>query len=188
MEQGKLFKKIIIVLSLSVIILFGAIYFVYAEIRSKNQKIFSFEQELQMKNNKYDYLVSMQKLVENIEPDIQKINNSIVSKSGDVGFIENLEAMARSHDLDIKIDSLNLVSDPKAPQSTLNTLKIKAKADGSWSNVYIFLSELESSPFKIKIDKFAIISGEELVLDSTKAGSPSKKWQTSFEISVLEYK
>lgn len=188
MDQSKLFKKIIIGLSLISTALFVLIYFVYLDIKAKNEKISLVEQELASKNNRYDYLVSMQKLVQDIEPDIKKIDESIISKSADVDFIENLEALARSRDLTIQIFSLNLVADSKLSSSTVSTLKIKAKAEGSWASVYTFLSELESLPFKVKINQFSIISNDNLALSRAGSLTQEQKWQATFDISVLEYK
>lgn len=188
MNQSKLYKKIIVGLSIGASLLFSVIYFVYSDIREKNGKISLIEQELLSQNNKYDHSISMQKLVKSIEPDIRKINSSIIPKSGDVDFIEELESVAKGHNLSIKIDSLSLVSDTKIASSSVNTLKIKANAEGTWSNVYIFLSELESLPYKIKINRFTIVNSDDLALDGTRVVNQGNKWQVTFEISVLEYK
>lgn len=184
--QSSLFKKIIIFLSITAFLLFGAIYFVYAEIRDKSEKIAMADNDLSQKNNRYNYLVSMQKLVSDIEPEIEKINNSIILRTGDVAFIENLEGLARSYDLSVQIESLNLVSDPKSSSSTPATLRIKAKTIGSWANSYLFLSELESLPFKIKVNKFAFQISKDIPKDGKSL--PNNIWETSFEISVLKYK
>ncbi len=186
MDQSRLFIKIIGVLALSSLSLFGVIYFVYIEIKEKNEKILTVDQDISTQNSKRDYLVLAQKLIEDIEPDIAKINNSIVNSNGDVAFIENLESIARSYNLSIQIESLTIENDPKNESNPVSTLKIKAKIDGSWANAYVFLSELESLPFKLKINKFNFISsGEVLSVDKT---SSNIGWQALFEISVLKYK
>ncbi len=188
MSQSQPFKKIIILLSAVSLSLFIAMYFVYVEIRSKNEKVSSVEQDLSQKNTRYDYLVSMQKLVKDIEVDIKKIDESIVPKSGDVGFIEKIESLAKKNNLNIQIESLNLTSDPKAENSTVSTLKIKASVDGSWLNMYMFVSEIESLPIKIKVNRFSLKNKDEIPADRTKMAGLGKEWRGSFEISVLEYK
>jgi len=186
MDQSKLFIKIILLLIICTLSLFGVIYFVYFEIKEKNEKIMNVEQDISTQNSKHDYLVSAQKLIEDIEPDIAKIGDSIVSSNGDVAFIENLEFIARSYDLSIQIDSLTIEDDLKNESNPISTLKIKAKINGSWTNTYVFLSELESLPFKLKINKFNLISsGEVSNVDKT---SSNIDWQALVEISVLKYK
>ncbi len=187
MNQSKPFKKIISVLVLVSVLLFVAMYFVYAEIRSKNLRVSEVEQDLSQKNTRYDYLLSMQKLVKDSENDIKKIDDSIVPKSGDVLFIETIENLAKSHNLTITIESLNLTSDPKL-ESNVATFKIKASVEGLWSDLYLFASEIESIPVKVKINKFSLKNKDEIPADKTKIANMGKSWRGSFEISVLEYK
>lgn len=188
MNQGRPFKKIIVVLSMFSVLLFVAMYFVYAEIRSKNEKVSTVEQDLSQKNTRYDYLLSMQKLVKDSEADIKKIDDSVVAKSGDVAFIEQIESLAKNHNLNISIESLNLTSDPKLENTSIATFKIKASVDGLWSDIYMFTSEIESLPIKVKINKFSLKNKDEIPSDRTKAVGLGKSWRSSFEISVLEYK
>ncbi len=187
MNQSRLFK-IIVFLSLSSLFLFGVMYFAYSDIRSKNERISTIEQELLFQNNQYDYLLSMRKLVENLEPKISKIDNSIISKNGDVNFIENLEKLARDHNLKIEIDSLTLASDPKEASSPVTTLKIRAKVEGSWKDSYLFISEIESISFKIKINKLSLVGTEQTLSSSGKPSALNNKWQTTLDINVLKYK
>lgn len=186
MNQSGLFKKIIGALSLTSIVLFGAIYFVYNQIKTKNEKILNIEQDLLSKNTKHDYLISLQKLVESIDPEIKKVESSFIPKGGDVAFIEELELLARNSNLNVEIESLNLTSDPKNDSSPLATLKVKAKASGLWSDIYKFIYEMESLKYKIKINKFSIFNKQELT--SIRDIKQNNEWQINFEISVLEYK
>lgn len=179
-------KKVISILGIITVLLFVAIYFVFNEIRLKNEKIAVVEHDLSEKNNRFDHLLSMQNLISNIEPDIEKLNQSIVSKNGDVDFIESLESMARFYNLSIKIDSLTLVSDPQASSSTPLTLKLKATTVGSWTNSYLFFSEIESMPFRIKIEKSSIfVNNDAVVTDTTQA--TNNTWKGTVELSVLKY-
>lgn len=188
MKQSKFYKEIIVGLTLTSLALFGLMFFVYAEIRSKNEKVSMIEQNLSQKNTRYDYLVSMQDLLKQSEENIKKIDSSIVQKTGDVSFIESLEKKARDYNLEVEIESLNLVHDSKNPNSTVATLNIKANVQGLWSNVYLFLSDIESMQYKIKINKFSLKNKDEIPVDRTKTLGLGKNWQGSFELSVLEYK
>lgn len=186
MEQTSLFKKILGILSLISIVLFVAIYYVYRDIRIKNETILTVEQDLSSNNTRHEYLTSLQKLFESIEPKINKVENTIIPSGGEVVFIEDLEALARGLNIDITIDSLNLASDPKVSSSTLSVLKVRAKYSGLWSDMYRFISELESIKHKIKINRITLSNQEELT--ATRSPNTHKKWQGVFEISVLEYK
>jgi organic radical activating enzyme len=186
MEQSGLFKKILVILSLVSLLLFVAIYYVYRDIRIKNETILTVEQDLFSKNTRHEYLTSLQKLFESIEPKINKVESTIVPSGGEVAFIEDLEALARGLNIDITIDSLNLATDPKIASSTLSTLRVRAKYSGAWSNMYRFISEIESLKNKIKINRITLSNQEELT--ATRSANTHKNWQGVFEISVLEYK
>jgi len=187
MNQSKLFK-IIGVLSATSVLLFVAIYFAYSDIRSKNERVFTMEQELLFQNSQYEYLLSMQKVVDGLGPEIYKIDNSIVPKNGDVDFIEDLEKLAKDRNLKIEIESLTLTADPKETSGQVTNLKVRAKVEGPWKDSYLFVSEMEAFPFKVKINKLSIIGTEEVVSGAGKSSILNSKWQTTFEINVLKYK
>ncbi len=164
-------------------------YFIYRDIKSKNEHISSLIQQLDFQSSRQEYLVSTQRMIENLNSDMTKINDSIVSKDGDVEFIENLENRAKNKGLTINIESLNVEDDPTSTASSITKLKLSAKTKGSWDGTYTFLSELESLPFKIKIEKFSIVNeSRSEVLDGKQTYTYSPDWKTSFEIVVLKYK
>ena len=90
--------------------------------------------------------------------------------------------------LNIQIESLNLTSDPKAESSSVSTLKIRARVEGLWADVYAFASKIESLPVKIKVNKFSLENIDKIPVDRSKIEGIGKEWRGSFEISVLEYK
>ena len=128
-------------------------YFLFKDIRLRNEHISKLSQEVSSLSSKQDYLVSTQKMIGSINQDIIRIDNSIITKDGDVAFIENLELIAKSNGLTLNIDSLVFEDDTKLTGAGLTTLKIKAKTTGNWSNTYRFLSQIESLPFKIKVNR-----------------------------------
>ena len=93
--------------------------------------------------------------------------------------------MAKSRGLSIAIDSLTVVDDSKVKAANLSVLNIKLKTSGSWAGVYNFLSELESLPFKIKIINFAFLN---TTPQTGTVGKATSNWDSSIELSVLEYK
>ena len=121
----------------------------------------------------------MQNMVKNTDSDITLINNSIIQENEDIKFIEDIERIARNNGVEIKIDSLSFKDNISIKSSGLTMLNARVTIDGSWAGIYSFLFELESSPFKIKIDKFASVHGDIELSD---------KWQGVFEIGVLKYK
>ncbi|MCX6702052.1 MAG: hypothetical protein NTX96_02560 [Candidatus Zambryskibacteria bacterium] len=189
MYNHKLSKITLVVLTIVIIVIFMMCYFVYKDIKYKNQNHHIILSDLSFQNNKQDYLISTQKTMDDLAPDIKLINSSIISKEGDVGFIENLESIAKENSLSIEIDSLIFDNGLKPTSSSTDVLKIKAKTEGSWSNSYTFLARLESLPFKIKIDKFSLTSIPVGIVSGTNENYVSSgNWQSVFEIDVLKSK
>ena len=189
MQNSKLNRIILVTAGLAVIVVFILYYFVYQGIKSKNEHISSLSNDLSSQGDKQDYLISTQRIIQGISSDIDRINNSIIAKDGDVGFIENLESLAREVGLTMEIDSLVLVDNPEFASSSIVTLKIRAQVSGNWVGTYRFLAQLESLPLKIKINKFDLRNTTiEISPDVKKSGSSNNVWQSAFEIDVLRYK
>ncbi len=186
MSTPNSFKKIIALLTAIVLILLSAQYFLYVEISTKNKKISEMVNNLDSQENRQDYLISMQNLLNSMSSDIDAINGSIVSSDADVQFIEYLESLARDNGVNIKIDSLSFEDSAILKGTNVTSFKIKASTFGSWRGTYAFLSQLESMQYKVKINKFSAVS------QSTDLGDQIKKstgeWKSNFEIVVLKYK
>ena len=189
MQGSKSLKTILVLLSLAVLAMFVVYYFAYQDIKSKNENISNLTSDLLQESNKQDYLISTQKAMQSISPDLALVNNSIISKDGDVDFIGNLESIARGDGLTIEISSLVFDNNPVVPSDLTGILKIDAKVNGSWLATYTFLSQMESSPFKIKIDRFNFVNTTDPTLsESKRAALSGSAWQSDFEIDVLKYK
>jgi hypothetical protein len=187
MKNNNSLKRIIFLLSIFVLFLFAAQYFVYRDIKIKNQKISVAERDLLLQESRQEYLLSTEKLISAIGADLQKIDDSVLAQDGEVAFINSLEDLAAKNKL--KFDAEFLGSDENdvtLKNTNIKKFTIRAKISGSWSDTYTFISELESNPVKVKINS---LSMSNVSLDS---GIDVKKfgprWQSVFEIVVLKYK
>jgi hypothetical protein len=158
-------------------------YFAFLDIKNKNYNISVLTGTLSAQMKKQEYMYSMDKIIKNTDSDLVRVNDLIIQKGADVDFIENIEAMAKSNDLSIKIDSLNVEQDPSLRSGDLTILKAKTTVSGLWSGIYAFLLQIESSTFKIKIDKLALV--ENVDEENPRGGH---HWQAVFEMSISKYK
>ena len=184
--NDKSLKRIIFLLSGMFVILCIAQYFLYSEIRTKNENISRVQIDLNNQESRQGYLISMQKLLDGLSSDINDITGSIVAKGQDVDFVEYLESVSKISGVELKIDNLSYEDSPTLKNTNITTLKIKANTDGTWKAIYSFLVQLESLPYKVKINKFAMVNVPD---DSETKGKVVKShWKSSFEIIVLKYK
>lgn len=184
---GKL-KKISAILSLLVILGFLGTYLLFRDIKSKNYNISKTSEEVSFQFDKQEYLTKTERLIEGLSTDLVKIDSQIVSKDGDVLFIEGLEEMASLNGLDITIDSLEIQDDKNIDSPDITTLKIKAKTKGRWSSTYKFLNQLESMPYKLSVNNFSLANTTDIPVSGQRPTTPGPNWQSSFEIQVLKYK
>jgi len=183
-------KKIAIILGVIVLGIFALYYFIFIDIKNRNEHASVLLHDVNAEIAKQEYIVSLEHTIESLTPDLDRVNSSVIAKDGDVKFIEDLETMAKSNGLKITIDSLMLENNnPTLVGSGLTVLRVKAKTEGNWSGTYTFLSELESLPLKIKIDKFGFASlGGDVPADGKKPVKTNKVWQSILEIIVLKHK
>lgn len=180
------YKKIAILLTLCVLGLFAVSYLVYKELLIKNESNANLLQRILTESSREVYATSIQKQLEKLDPDIKKVESSIVPASDVVSFIEELENTARNNGLEIKNDSISEEADSKLSSTTVVFLKIKSITTGTWAGTYKFLSELESLPHKVRISSFSITNStfqSDASLPVTK-----KNWDATFEIKVLKFK
>ncbi len=186
MYSHKSSKIILAFLSLLILALFAVIYFVYNDIKLKNERISVLDTDLLVESNKQRYLLSTQIQLEKINNDIVRIDHSIVPTGGEVSFIEDLESIAREDKVAMSIDSLVSSAEFDSASSSLSRLAIKAKTKGGWSGTYKLLAQIESLPVKVKVDKLNLVNFVDSVPGSK--APPVNSWDGTFEITVLKYK
>jgi Tfp pilus assembly protein PilO len=182
--QKNQFKIIVIFLCVLSLVLFGSYYFLYKEIELKNEHISTLKSNLSTQDKKQEYILSTQRILQNLKTDIDNVDNSIIAKDEGVKFIENLEELARQDNVNLSIDSLVFEEDPSFASAGVISLKIKAKMNGNWEGIYRLISQFESLPYKIKIDHLTFTNPE----SQANVLNTGKNWQGSFEIHVLKYK
>lgn len=176
-----------LVLVVSIIVLFAGYVFLYKDIVKKNTANAELLNYISSESNREAYASSARKQLQNLESDIKKARSSVVDSGGVVSFIEKVESIARNNNLTISNDNISDEVDPKQASSTLAFLKIRSSTKGSWFGIYRFMSELESMPYKVKINSFSLSNSRDSGLGEGINLGPSL-WTADFEIRVLKYK
>ncbi len=152
-----------------------------------NKDIATLTHQVQQEENKQKGFSSGESLIEEANPDIAKIQSSVIEKDGDVTFIENIEGLAREHKLGIVINSLALAGEKNMALHGLNILNVSFEVKGSWSDAYFFSTLLENLPYVYRINTFDIQNTGDLTnLDPNITASASGTWKVSVNMSVLK--
>jgi Tfp pilus assembly protein PilO len=180
-------KIILGLLVLLVILLSGAIFFLFQNIKSENENASDLQNSINISTKQNQYSISLQESLQNASSSIAKINNSILSSDADVGFIEKIEDAAKGSGLAVVIDSLSVEDIPNVTSDNLTSLWIRVRVQGDWAATMVFISKLESFPFIIRMEKFDLTNSSDNPI-GVPAPSTAQTWQTTFEIRVLQYK
>ena len=190
MKKYQLLKKIIWLPLIFIVGIFVLYYYLYQDIEIKNQNILNLQNKIKIQSESEQYLKSVGNVVQNSQVSINEVNNSILDKDGDVIFIENLEKISKENGLEITINSIVIDNLSGLSKANMTTLSISATIKGSWAGNYIFLKELESIPFVLRVEKFDLVSTSNSGFDpiSKKMIITNRGWQSTFEIHVLKNK
>lgn len=181
MKDSQNFKKILLLLFLSALVLIALHYFMYGDIKKKNESISSLQYDLSTKASKQDYLIATERSLDKFAVEIAHAQDSAVPKEEEIKFIEKIESIAKNNGLAIEIKSL-ILKNEELPSLDLTILKVQTKTTGSWKGTYMFIAEIESLPVKLKIGRTSMI-----LIEAGKAQTPSV-WSNDIDISVLKYK
>lgn len=179
------FKKISVLLAVPVLLSFIGHYFLFKDLINKNENNTRMLDQIQSESGREVYVSTIKKQLQTLDPEIKKVGKTIVGSNDVISFIEELESIARNNGLSIKNNSISEEVDAKLSSTTV-FLKIRSETNGPWSGTYKFLSELESLPYKVRVNSFSMSSGQ--TTDASGLPSVSGSWLSTFEIKVLKYK
>lgn len=188
MKEKRPYKKILVLLVLIVVALFTSFYFVYEDIKTRNEHIGELNQEIASQYRINNYLLNLEKTLQNTDSDIVRINNSIIPSDGDIKFIEDLEKTAKAYGLSLSINSLVFEDGPGFSSSNIHAFRVRAETNGSWSSTYKFLAQLESMPLKVKVNSFSLSGSVQSSNPESISSKVSSVWHSVFDINVLKYK
>ncbi len=179
-------KRTLLILAILTIALLVGHYFLFRDIRLKNENTSKLLDHISEESNKGNYILTSQKALQNIAPDLEVLKKTIVGSTGEVEFIEYVESLARANGLSIVIDNLQTENDQKLlASSSVTLLKVRARTNGSWTGTYKFISLVESLPYRVRVNSFSMTA--QGVTDAT-SGATKNGWESNLEIRVLKYK
>lgn len=183
MKYREPLKKILMLVCFSVAGIAVVYYFGLAYLWKTNRNVANLEHNLDMQNRQQQYLSATEVMITSNDSRIARVNESVISKDGDVAFIDMLESKAKARGLSIVIDSLSLDDTPSLTSSNLTMFRVKAHTQGGWTGSYAFLGDIESLGFTLQVNSFAISTQSEDEKDIAKG-----VWNGLVDISVLKYK
>ena len=122
--------------------------------------------------------ISLKKLVDDVGPDIKKIDSYYIAPDGTVDFIEMIEQLGRDAGVTAEISRVEI--HPIASSNTTEKLYLTVSFTGTWKSQVHFLSLLESLPYDLYFSRLSVIN-------ESHSDTPSKSlWQGKADLEILK--
>lgn len=154
--------------------LYGYLFF---QVRHLNEKAAAFIAQIETKTAERERAQSIEKLSEDIAPEVEKLESRLVSAGDEVAFIEVIEKLGGTTGLSVEFDVVG--TEEKTIDGTpAKYLKVVLSTSGSWKAVSTLLSLLETLPYNVEIYRTL------LTADAALAGKPAAAWALKVELTV----
>lgn len=157
-------------------------------IRKSIDSIYAFENAAKNQVANHEDKVALKNLLDEVKPDVITLKTRIIDKGGTVPFINSIEALGRQSGAKANINSVGV--SPATEGDSYEQLNFSVSTEGSWSQVYTFLSMVESLPYKVAIPTVSLsqsLYSEAGVASTTKAKTVTQ-WKGAYTFSVLKNK
>jgi hypothetical protein len=171
-------KRIVIILGGLVLVACLALYGLYTLIRLNIEKTVAFDNQYAERVAAEEEARALRASVEKIGPEMQRLNTRIVQRIEVVEFIEMIEKRARELGLGIEVES---AQENKHESDQYQYLRLTLRTQGSWKETYLFLSLLESLPYKISLNNIGL-NAQSLL------NTPEQVWIGTYTLDVVRYK
>lgn len=119
----------------------------------------------------------------------EKLADYFIPKDGVVPFLNGIQDLGRSNNLELKVNSVTVKDEESSPDQ-FEYLKLAVEGAGNWADVYRFSSLAELLPYKVIVDNVRFEKfqeGASLLPDAKKNYSKSG-WKVTLELRVLKLK
>lgn len=164
--QSKTIKTMIVLTCLSVLVYTVGLIFLFSKIKEVEDFYYNSGSE-SFKQQKF---LTIKPIFEANKEGIEILRNLFIKKNDEVGFINQLESLAKKSQ--IKFEILNIDVEKKEGLN-FESLNVQMNIEGNWNDVVAFVYKLEKMDLALFVDKIS--------LDKLSSGS----WSGVLEFSVF---
>lgn len=157
-----------------------AFIFLYKTIDTAEDNAKLASTELQNEANKHEEIKLLNSHVETLKEDMILLETHFAKSSDIVPFLDSMESLARKAGTKAEITSVDVAKDN-------TSLILKIKTEGSFKNIYKFLTLLENSHYVVEFMEISMERGAQG--GATEAGAPKQipVWQANFNLKLLSF-
>lgn len=151
---GRKSKELLAITLLLNIAAIGWCYFLFAEIKEKNEHLSELTNRIEAETSEESALNYKKNLAVETAALREKLLSFTLAKGGAISFIEFLEATGNDVDARTSIESVS--TKDHAQLSNIEELRLTLKVTGSWSAIVRFLGLLEVLPYETALEQVAV--------------------------------
>lgn len=186
MRHSSKTKQILLISVISVIAVSALYVMLFLNIKEKNNNISALVNEVDIILQKEIKLRSVKHIINDTKDDRAKLDSHFVADDEIINFIETIENLGADSDVKVEVTDVSVSSAGAEADSQVNIselLNLNFKIEGSFAQMFHFLSMLEKLPFKIDILRvnFEKVSDESRIINKN-------PWNGFFSITALKLK
>lgn len=191
-------KQTLLVVLLLLLFVMVGYYFLFDLIKSKNQKVSIFSQEIDLYLERESMRRTTEKTAEELSEKIQKLDSYFLHKDEVVPFIESIENAGGKSGVVVDIVSVDVTNDPTVNNSDRKDemMDLRLSVKGSWGNVINFISYVENLPYKVDVSNVVFRRDSAIAPffgvgeAASKVGGDSgvPEWSAAIQMGVLTLK
>ncbi|MFQ5661916.1 MAG: type 4a pilus biogenesis protein PilO [Candidatus Paceibacteria bacterium] len=188
MEYSSKTKQILLTVIVLVIVAFIAYVIFFLNIKEKNNSISLLTNEVDSVLQKEIKLRSVKQIIKDTKDDRVKLDSYFVADDEIINFIEMIETLGVNSGAEVEVINVSVDTENEKvvnKNKISELLNINFKTEGSFVEMFHFLSMLEKLPFKIEISQvnFNKVSNE--IIGADKSLEP---WKGYFNITAVKLK
>ena len=182
-------KKIITALIVLNLAVFGACFYLFANIKKTDEVVSDRLIQIESGIKKEESLRSIKNLMDDTKKERERIADFFIEPNGAVDFIEMIDSLGIIAGVKLEVESVGVEALKSETDADSESFRLSLKTKGSWDNIMHLLSLLESLPYQISFEsaRFQKISGESSP-DGEKKIAATPYWNGNFSFSVLKLK
>jgi hypothetical protein len=173
--MGRKSKELLVITLLLNLAAFGWYGFLFSEIKKKNEHISDLTNRIEAEASRERAIAYKRDIVTDTVSFRGKLRSLTLQKGGEISFLELLEKSGDTVGARASVESVTTRSHPQLESMT--ELRLKLKAEGSWSAVVRFLGLMEFIPLESALDQ--------LVVSKAERGGGVYPWRADFILIVL---
>jgi hypothetical protein len=189
-KSGKA-KKVFFAALIFGLVSVGIYCYVFIKIFQENRLVAELNGQIEKLTAEKKDFIRLTEKVSETEAARDKIQSYFIPMDGMVGFLNGLQDIGKGNNLEIKINSVNVITDTSTTTSIFETVSMTSEVVGAWQDVYRFVTLVELLPFGVSINGVNLerTSSDFLPSTSQKKSDPKVSlWRGTVDISVLKLK